>query len=144
MRRRGSVGVDYILLSDRLGVSSTDCVYVWGIMTSAVLYKPQYETCETLQYLITSRTPHISHYTTPNTTVALKLTSLPAGITTGTGWPSASTSRYSSVRNELDFQPQDWLTENVSGALVNRVKLAPVALAHAIVKYAHTAGRGSR
>ena len=33
---------------------------------------------------------------------------------------------------------------NVSGALVNRVKLAPVALAHEIVKYALTCGRGSR
>ena len=84
------------------------------------------------------------HHTTPNTTVALKLTSFPAGITTETGCPSASTSRYSSVRSELDFHPQLWLTANVSGALVKRVRLAPVALAHAIVKYALTTGRGSR
>ncbi len=85
-------------------------------------------------------TPH----TTPSTTVARKLTSLLAGSTTAAGSPSASTSRYSSARNELDFHPQLWLTENTSGALVKRVRLAPVALAHAIVKYALTAGRGSR
>lgn len=83
-------------------------------------------------------------YTTPNTTVALKLTSFPAGRMPEAGRPSASTSRYSSVLNELDFQPQLWLTANTSGALVNLVKLAPVALAHAIVKYALTCGRGSR
>jgi hypothetical protein len=41
---------------------------------------------------------------------------------------------YSSVRNELDFQPQLWLTENTSGALVNRVSDDPVALAHEIAK----------
>ena len=58
--------------------------------------------------------------------------------------PSSPISRYSSVRKELDFQPQLWLTANASGALVNRVKLAPVALAHAIVKYALTEPRGSR
>ncbi|EIW65069.1 uncharacterized protein TRAVEDRAFT_42463, partial [Trametes versicolor FP-101664 SS1] len=78
------------------------------------------------------------------TTVARKLTSLLAGSTTAAGRPSASTSRYSSARSELDFHPQLWLTENTSGALVKRVRLAPVALAHAIVKYALTAGRGSR
>ena len=83
--------------------------------------------------------------TTPKTTVALRLTSLAAGSATDVaGWLSASSSRYSSVRNELDFQPQLWLTEKTSGALVNRVRLAPVALAHAIVKYALSAGRGSR
>jgi hypothetical protein len=54
------------------------------------------------------------------------------------------TSIYSSVRNELDFHPQLWLTENTSGALANRVWLAPVALAQLIVKYADTDGRGSR
>ncbi|EIW65070.1 uncharacterized protein TRAVEDRAFT_42464 [Trametes versicolor FP-101664 SS1] len=83
-------------------------------------------------------------HTTPSTTVARKLTSLLAGSTTAAGRPSASTSRYSSARSELDFHPQLWLTENTSGALVKRVRLAPVALAHAIVKYALTAGRGSR
>lgn len=51
---------------------------------------------------------------------------------------------YSSVLSELDFQPQLWLTENTSGALVNRVRLAPVALAHAIAKYADTDARWSR
>ncbi|KAL7285838.1 hypothetical protein ACG7TL_000947 [Trametes sanguinea] len=94
----------------------------------------------------TTTTKAPSHHTTPNTTVALKLTSLLAGATTAPGpaAPSASTSKYSSARNELDFHPQLWLTENTSGALVNRVRLAPVALAHAIVKYALTAARGSR
>jgi len=33
---------------------------------------------------------------------------------------------------------------NTSGALVNLVTLAPVALAHEIAKYALTAERGSR
>ncbi|KAI1786284.1 hypothetical protein LXA43DRAFT_898308, partial [Ganoderma leucocontextum] len=76
--------------------------------------------------------------------VSASLTSLVAGNATGAGWPSTSTSKYSSVLSELDFQPQLWLTENTSGALMNRVMLAPVVLAHAIVKYALTAGRGSR
>ena len=60
------------------------------------------------------------------------------------GIPSPPTSRYSSVRKLLLFQPQLWLTLNTSGVLVNRVMLPPVALAHAIAKYALTAGRGSR
>ena len=50
----------------------------------------------------------------------------------------------SPVRKELDFQPQLWLTEKTSGALVNRVRLLPVALAQATVKYALTEDRGSR
>lgn len=50
----------------------------------------------------------------------------------------------SPVRKELDFQPQLWLTENTSGALLNRVMLEPVAPVQAIVKYALTADRGSR
>ena len=83
-------------------------------------------------------------YTTPSTTVARRLTSLAAGIVTMAGCPSASTSRYSSVLNELDFQPQLWLTRNSSGELAKRVSAAPVGAAHAIVKYASTAGRGSR
>ena len=53
-------------------------------------------------------------------------------------------STYSPVRKELDFHPQLWLTEKTSGELVNRVRLFPVALAHAIVKYALTDDRGSR
>ena len=48
------------------------------------------------------------------------------------------------MRRLLLFQPQLWLTLNVSGALVKRVKLPPVALAHAMAKYALTAGLGSR
>ena len=78
----------------------------------------------------------------PKTMVARKLTSLPDEMFFLT--PSSEISRYSSVLNELDFQPQLWLTEKTSGALVNFVKLAPVALAQAIVKYALTAARESR
>jgi hypothetical protein len=51
---------------------------------------------------------------------------------------------YSSVFNELDFQPQLWLTGKTSGELVNRVCEDPVALAQLIVKYADIDGRGSR
>ena len=45
-------------------------------------------------------------YTTPKTTVALKLSSLGAGTGGLTGCPSAPTSPISSDRKELDFQPQ--------------------------------------
>lgn len=48
------------------------------------------------------------------------------------------------VRRLLLFQPQLWLMLKTSGALVNLVRLVPVALAHAMAKYAVTAGRGSR
>ena len=51
---------------------------------------------------------------------------------------------YSSVRRELDFHPQLWLTLNTSGALVNRDSDDPVALAQVMVKYAHIDARGSR
>ncbi len=75
--------------------------------------------------------------------VALRLTSLPAADT-ALGEPSSDNSKYSSVLKELDFQPQLWLTEKLSGELVNLVKRDPVALTHAMVKYALTEGRGSR
>lgn len=84
-------------------------------------------------------------HTSPSTTDARKLTSRPRPPTpTGLPSPASATSIYSSVRSELDFHPQLWLTENTSGALANRVWLAPVALAQLIVKYAETDGRGSR
>jgi hypothetical protein len=51
-----------------------------------------------------------------------------------TDCPSTPTSKYSSVFSELDFQPQLWLTEKISGALVKRVSDDPVALTHDIVK----------
>jgi hypothetical protein len=86
--------------------------------------------------------PQPTTHTSPSTTHALRLTSLPLGTAFASA-PSA-TSIYSSVRNELDFHPQLWLTENTSGALANRVWLAPVALAQLIVKYADTDGRVSR
>jgi hypothetical protein len=82
------------------------------------------------------------NYTIPKVTVALKLTSLPAD---GTGVIKIGpTSEYSSVINELDFHPQLWLTENTSGAELNRVKEEPVAPAHDIVKYREMGDRGSR
>jgi len=80
-------------------------------------------------------------------TVALRLTSRPAGkpaAADATGSPSGPTSMNSSVLNELDFQPQLWLTRKSSGELVKRVRLAPVALAQEMVKYARTSARGSR
>lgn len=79
-------------------------------------------------------------YTNPSTTVARRLTSLPIARRP---W-SAPTSKYSSVLKLLLFHPQLWLTLNTSGALVNCVRLAPVALAHEMVKYAEIALRGSR
>jgi hypothetical protein len=81
-------------------------------------------------------------YTIPSTTVALKLTSRPPDTADSSG--RGPTSRYSSVLKLLDFQPQLWLTENTSGALVNLVNAAPVALAHEIIKYAEIVERGSR
>jgi hypothetical protein len=57
---------------------------------------------------------------------------------------SGPTSKYSSVLKLLDFQPQLWLTEKTSGALVNLVNAAPVALAQEITKYADMVERGSR
>jgi len=71
-------------------------------------------------------------YTIPSTTVALKLISRPAD-TSGSS-SNGPTSKYSSVLRLLDFHPQLWLTENTSGALVNLVKEAPVALAQEIAK----------
>ena len=72
-------------------------------------------------------------------TVALKLT-LSAWLSPSPSVPAGT----SSPLSELLFQPQLWLTLKSSGALVNRVRLPPVALAHAMAKYAFTNGRGSR
>jgi hypothetical protein len=87
-----------------------------------------------------------TNHTTPKTTVARKLTLLGwLAVPGGSGGfnPLSAVSKYSSVR-ELDFQPQLWLIANTSGALEKRVSAAPVALWHAIVKYAVTAPRESR
>jgi len=73
----------------------------------------------------------------PITTVALRLTSFPAPTSMrpiGTGCPSSSSSKNSSVLSVELFQPQLWEIANVSGPLENLVTDAPVALAHEIEK----------
>lgn len=72
--------------------------------------------------------------------MARKLASLLASL----GLASPFTSMYSSVLNELLFQPQLWLMANWSGELENLVKEDPVADAHEMVKCAEIVGRGSR
>jgi hypothetical protein len=91
---------------------------------------------------VVSMSPPTLIYTIPITTVALKLTSHSPAMSDSSG--SGPTSKYSSVLKLLDFHPQLWLTENTSGALVNLVIAAPVALAHEIAKYADMIERGSR
>jgi hypothetical protein len=72
--------------------------------------------------------------------VARKLASLSSSL----AFASPFESEYSSVRNELLFQPQLWPMENWSGELEKQINDDPVAEKHEMVKYADIVERGSR